>query len=152
DEHGKCLSSVRAGNVIGGGDWAEDRIVPDCIKALMNKENIVVRNPGSIRPWQFVLDPLLGYLLLAIKMRQSPLKYAGAWNFGPLSNSNISVSELVSLIIQEWGSGNWVTQSKRTTQNEFHESSYLKLDCTKAQNLLGWMPTYSLKEGVADTV
>ena len=152
DEHGKSISSVRAGNVFGGGDWAEDRIVPDCIRALCSGKEILVRNPNSIRPWQFVLDPLLGYLMLAIKMRELPNEYASAWNFGPSSNGNIRVCELVNLIIKAWGSGSWVSSSKDITTKTVHESTYLKLDCTKAHNLLGWTPIYTLDEGIDATV
>jgi CDP-glucose 4,6-dehydratase len=144
------ISSVRAGNVIGGGDWAEDRIIPDCIRALTFKKPLIVRNPHAIRPWQHVLDPLSGYLMLAARMVQKPEHFAGAWNFGPLSTNNVPVRSLVEAFIKEWGSGSWQDASDNGNA-EPHEANLLRLDCTKANNILGWMPIYSIPEGIKMT-
>ena len=144
------VSSVRAGNVIGGGDWAEDRIIPDCIRALTIGRPLTVRNPMAIRPWQHVLDPLAGYLLLASKMSQEPDRFAGAWNFGPLSSNNIPVCSLVEKFIAEWGYGSWEDVSSRC-KGEPHEANFLRLDISKANNLLGWMPAYSIADGIRET-
>ncbi|MBA3044805.1 MAG: CDP-glucose 4,6-dehydratase [Euryarchaeota archaeon] len=149
--HGVSLSSVRAGNVIGGGDWAEDRIVPDCIRALTADKSIMVRNPQSIRPWQFILEPLYGYLLLAINMRKQPDKYAGAWNFGPTYTGNICVGDLVKEIVSEWGKGKFEFPQSQVT-DVFHEAGTLKLDCTKSNNILGWTPAYSVKKSLEETI
>ena len=100
-----ALSSARAGNIIGGGDWAEDRIVPDCVRSLVNGKTIKIRNPSAVRPWQFVLDPLFGYLWLAFKMKEHPEEYPGAWNFGPYYSNNVDVRTLTEKIVQQWGTG-----------------------------------------------
>ncbi len=118
------LSSVRAGNIIGGGDWAEDRIVPDCIRALVKENPVVVRNPHAIRPWQFILDPLFGYLWLASKMREEPDKYADAWNFGPDHLNTLDVQTLTEKIILEWGSG--TSKVLSNNKNSPHEAGYLR--------------------------
>ena len=148
-KHHKCLSSVRTGNVIGGGDWQKDRIVPDCIKALENKNPIRVRNPNASRPWQHVLDPLSGYLHLASIMYREPAKFCGAWNFGPDYNSIISVRDIADMIISEWGSGKWIDDSN---EEEPHEARLLALDINKSKTLLNWNPTLNIKEAVKLTV
>jgi CDP-glucose 4,6-dehydratase len=144
------LSSVRAGNIIGGGDWAEDRIVPDCVRALVRGDPIEIRNPDAVRPWQFVLDPLFGYLWLAMKMGEEPEKYADAWNFGPDYSNAVDVRTLTEKILREWGSGTW----KVPSQNEHapHEAGYLKLDSTKSMVRLGWKPAYAIDEAVQKTI
>jgi len=142
--HKVALSSVRAGNVIGGGDWGEDRIIPDCVRALSKGENIVIRNPSAIRPWQYVLEPLYGYLLLGVLMYKKGNKYSDAWNFGPSDESIITVEELVKLVIKHWGSGAYTID----TSNHPHESSILMLDSSKARALLGWKPIYDVYEAV----
>jgi CDP-glucose 4,6-dehydratase len=144
------ISSVRAGNVIGGGDWAEDRIIPDCIRALTTGRPMTVRNPIAIRPWQHVLDPLAGYLLLASRMRQEPDRFAGSWNFGPLSSNNIPVYILVEKFIAEWGNGSWENVSSQS-RCEPHEANFLRLDISKANGLLGWMPAYSITDDIKET-
>jgi len=144
-EHGKSLSSVRAGNVIGGGDWQKDRLIPDCIKALENNKLIEIRNPDSIRPWQHVLEPLGGYLLLALKMYEKPGKFSGAWNFGPESNSVITVGEIVSLVVEKWGNGEW---SDISDKSESHEAKLLSLDISKATSLLDWHPKWNIQKCV----
>lgn len=141
------LSTVRAGNVIGGGDWALDRIVPDTIQALLKDKQVLVRNPHSIRPWQHVLDPLAGYLTLSAHMCQDGLKYSSAWNFGPDSKGNITVCDLVEKIIARWGRGSWLDLSE-TNNKEPHEAKLLMLDCKKASKLLNWHPVYNVYEAI----
>jgi CDP-glucose 4,6-dehydratase len=146
------ISTIRAGNVIGGGDWAEDRIVPDCIRSLMSKKDIQIRNPNSIRPWQFVLEPISGMLFLAMKMWKNPSHFSGPWNFGPpLSSPKNTVKELVLQIIDEWGEGKWIDVSQQSTIPP-HEANLLMLDSTKAETLLGWSPVYNLKEAITKTM
>jgi len=149
ENHNKSISSVRAGNVIGGGDWAKDRIVPDCIKSLENNEPILVRNPQAVRPWQYVLEPLSGYLLLGQKMYEEPMKYCGAWNFGPNLDSLITVAELTNLIIEYYGTGSWKDVSN---PGELHETNFLALNCSKARNLLKWKPVLNMREAIRLTV
>lgn len=152
EKHVASIASVRAGNVIGGGDWAKDRIMPDCISSLMRGNVIDVRNPNAIRPWQHVLEPLSGLLLLANKMLDNPIKYSGPWNFGPdLSNSNIAVKDIVSKVITKWGRGKWKTNSKKI-KTDYQEANHLRLDSTKATNMLQWHPVYSLDEAISETV
>lgn len=147
--HGKVLSSVRAGNVIGGGDWRRDRIVPDCIRSLEKGEPIHVRNPFAIRPWQFVLEPLGGYLLLGARMFENFEKYCGAWNFGPASSSIITVKELVTLLLKKYGKGTWKHEPSQTS---IRETTHLSLDIGKAKHILGWNPCLSIEEAVGKTV
>ena len=144
------LSSVRAGNIIGGGDWAEDRIVPDCVRALVKGEPVGIRNPHAIRPWQFVLDPLFGYLWLGLKMREEPEKYADAWNFGPDCSKTTDVQSLAEKIIREWGSGTGKILSQN--ENAPHEAGYLKLDSAKSLTRLSWKPVYAIDEAVQKTI
>ncbi len=150
-KHKITLSSVRAGNVIGGGDWREDRLIPDCIRALKKNEPIGLRSPRSVRPWQYVLEPLGGYLLLASKMWQDGVKYSGAWNFGPENTSNISVEEVVKKVIKNWGSGEYKDLSKNLP-NELHESKTLTLDISKVKEQLGWKPALNIDEAIEYTV
>ncbi len=146
---GKVLSTVRAGNVIGGGDWAKDRIVPDCIRFLEAGESIKLRNPGAIRPWQYVLEPLGGYLLLGSMMSKYGQQYAGAWNFGPDRSSTITVEELVRLVVGAWKSGSWESVS---ADNQPHEAGLLTLDINKARYKLGWTPCLTVEEAIERTV
>ena len=146
-----AVSSARAGNIFGGGDWAEDRLVPDCVRALMKNKPIVVRSPKAIRPWQFVLDPLHGYLLLASRMQEDPAKFSGAWNFGPSYASNVTVQDIVKHVIKYWGSGT-IKQIRKKVTRAPHEANFLKLDCAKANHLLGWHPITDLKGGLWMTV
>lgn len=148
-EHGVSLSSVRAGNVIGGGDWAEDRIIPDCVRALTAGATIVVRNPHAIRPWQHVLDPLSGYLCLAARQYQEPGQFEEGWNFGPMGAGNVNVREIVEQVIHVWGTGQWHSPDK---EESLHEANFLKLDITKANSLLAWNPVCTVSEAVADTI
>lgn len=143
------ISTTRAGNVIGGGDWAKDRIVPDSIRALVENKKISVRNPQSIRPWQHVLEPLSGILCLASEMYLEPGKYSEAWNFGPDLFSDITVKELVDQIIDEWGRG---SIEYSNPMQSVYESKSLRLDSTKASNLLDWHTVYSTKETISETI
>ena len=147
--HGKVIATVRAGNVIGGGDWAKDRIMTDCITALEEDRPIEVRNPQSIRPWQHVLEPLNGYLLLGSKMLEDPLKYSGSWNFGPDPDSIITVKEVVEKVIKYYGKGTWKDVSN---PNEVHEAKLLNLDTSKARFILGWKPKLNVDEAIKMTV
>lgn len=147
---GRCsLATVRAGNVIGGGDWSEHRIVPDTIKALSLGQAVSVRNPGAVRPWQFVLEPLGGYLLLASLMVNEPVKYSEAWNFGPPSYNIRTVSELVNEMIRNWGEGNMynIKNGRMPVETEM-----LRLDISKAREKLKWNPVLSFEESVEMTV
>jgi len=142
------LASARAGNVIGGGDWATDRIVPESVRMLMRSAPIVVRSPFAVRPWQHVLEPLYGYLSLGRCLATDPEKYDSAFNFGPMS-SNVNVKSLVEMLIEEWGSGTWKDESD---PNAAHEATYLRLDSTKSQNLLSWQGVLSVREAVGLSV
>ncbi len=151
----KIIGSVRAGNVIGGGDWQQDRLIPDCIRSLINKKPISVRNPLATRPWQYVLDALSGYLLLGERFleKRIPISappYAHAWNFGPLNDSGISVRDLVQKVIEVWGSGEWVTEGNDNGQK--HEATQLALDISKANNLLDWHPVLNIDDCVRFTI
>jgi len=148
-KHQKSIASVRAGNVIGGGDWAENRIIPDCIRAIENDEVIEVRNPKSIRPWQHVLEPLYGYLLLGQKMIEDPIKYAEAYNFGPKTDNLIDVGTLVNKVIDVYKKGSWKDLSN---PNSFHEAKLLALDIDKAKLKLSWKPLLNFNETIEFTV
>ena len=150
-QHQTALSSVRAGNVIGGGDWGMDRIVPDCVRALTSNKPITVRNPQAIRPWQHVLEPLSGYLWLSALMWDQGSTYSSAWNFGPHNFDNITVGELADKIVEYWGNGYWQDASVQKN-NQMHEANHLKLDCTKSQNLLGCFPVYRIDEAIKMTL
>ncbi len=141
-QHGTAVATVRAGNVIGGGDWALDRIVPDILRAFTASKLLVIRNPTAIRPWQHVLEPLSGYLLLAEKLYDAEGKYAESWNFGPNESDATSVQNIVEKIKLLWGErsgGQLLDETKHP-----HEAHYLKLDCSKAKMQLGWWPRWSL--------
>ncbi|WP_234119711.1 CDP-glucose 4,6-dehydratase [Clostridium hydrogenum] len=148
-KHGKAIASVRAGNVIGGGDFAEDRIVPDCIKAIEKGDIINIRSPHAVRPWQFVLEPLSGYILLAAKMYNEPLKYSGAWNFGPNETLNMEVQDVVNEIIKSYGKGHWEDISEL---EKLHEANLLMLDCSKAREALNWQQALNFEETINMTV
>ena len=139
---GALIASARAGNVIGGGDWSEDRLVPDCFKSLFNNESITLRNPFSTRPWQFVLEPLKGYMMLGEKLLNGSKEYVGSWNFGPSQENVYTVNDVVNHIIDLWGDG----QVNIQESPGFNESNLLQLDCTKSRTQLGWKPTLSFEE------
>lgn len=144
-KHGVALASVRAGNVIGGGDWALDRLVPDIIKAIAQQQPVVIRNPSAIRPWQHVLEPLSGYLLLAEKLYQQGPAFAEGWNFGPNEDDAKPVQWIVERLTQSWGEGaRWALDSAEHP----HEAHYLKLDCSKAKMQLNWRPRWQLAQAL----
>lgn len=151
--HGVRLASVRAGNVIGGGDWAKDRIVPDCIRNLSQGDVISVRNPLATRPWQHVLEPLHGYMQLGAALLDSSRtdlgQFCDAFNFGPQVSSNKTVEQLVGAIIQHWGSGSW---AESTPGAIHHEASLLNLSIDKAYHQLGWLPRWDFETTVHNTV
>jgi len=141
------ISSARAGNVIGGGDWSNKRLIPDCIRSLRKKRAILLRNPNFNRPWQFVLEPLKGYLILGKKQYENPSKFSGAWNFGTESKSITDVKTIVKYMINYWGSGILKVDKK----NKFYEQHNLQLDIKKAKKFLHWKPTYNIKDSVRVT-
>ena len=147
--HSVALASVRAGNVIGGGDWAMDRLVPDTITAFINNEAVAIRSPHAIRPWQHVLEPLSGYMLLAEKLWENGAEYVGGWNFGPKDEESLAVVQIVEEMAQLWGSGaQWHIQPGEHP----HEAHYLKLDCSKAHTKIGWKTRWDIHAGLAATV
>jgi CDP-glucose 4,6-dehydratase len=147
-----AIASARAGNVIGGGDWAEDRLVPDIMRAMMSNEKVIIRNPNAIRPWQHVLDPLAGYLHLAEKLcGDDSARYDEAWNFGPRDEDAKPVSWIVGRLTKAWGAGaGWKLDAPQG--DEPHEAHYLKLDCSKAKMKLGWRPQWSIEQALDNTV
>ena len=143
------LASVRAGNVIGGGDWSLDRLIPDILRACEAKEPIIIRNPSSIRPWQHVLEPLSGYLMLAQKIYSEGSSWAEAWNFGPQYEDARSVQSIVEYMVDKWGDkATWCLDERVHP----HEASYLKLDISKAQSRLGWRPRWSLEKALENVI
>ena len=140
-EHRVALASARAGNVIGGGDWADDRLIPDILRAISAGQPVTIRNPHAIRPWQHVLEPLSGYLQLAQQLYEAGVAYAEGWNFGPNDEDAKPVQWIVEKLTQAWGEG----ASWRLDQaDQPHEAHYLKLDCSKAKQRLDWQPRWSL--------
>ena len=149
DQHRVALASGRAGNVIGGGDWADDRLVPDFIRAILTGEQLCIRSPHAVRPWQHVLEPLSGYMVLAQKLIEHGPKYAEGWNFGPHHTDARPVEWLVDKLVTLWGDGaSWRLDSKVHP----HEAHYLKLDISKARSHLGWEPRWSLSDALAHVV
>ncbi|MBI4648418.1 MAG: CDP-glucose 4,6-dehydratase [Bacteroidia bacterium] len=144
-EHKKAIASVRAGNVIGGGDWAENRLIPDCVKAIESNETIKIRNPFSKRPWQHVLEPLSAYLLLAVKMMEQPIEFSNEWNIGPTYENIVNVKSLVEKFIVYYGTGKWMDVSNG---DSLHEAKLLSLDISKAFFYLAWKPVLNLDETV----
>ena len=147
--HGKGMAVGRAGNVSGGGDWALDRIIPDIVRALGAGEPVQVRNPSAVRPWQHVLEPLAGYLLLGARLTHDPARYGGAWNFGPHLQDALPVGALADIALKAWGAGRCETPAQT---NQPHEAGLLKLDISKAVNELGWQPRYSAAEAIQQTI
>jgi len=144
-EHGVAIASVRAGNVIGGGDWAGDRLIPDIMRAITEGNPVRIRSPHAIRPWQHVLEPLSGYLLLAEKLFKEGPNYAEGWNFGPNDEDAKPVQWIVEKLTQTWGEGaSW----KLDSGNHPHEAHYLKLDCSKAKMHLDWQPRWHLDKAL----
>lgn len=147
-QHGKSIASARAGNVIGGGDWAKDRIIPDCIKAIESGQTIEIRSPKAVRPWQHVLEPLSGYLLLASKMWHEPTKYCEGWNFGPNADSIATVWDVATEVVKCYGKGELKDTSNK---HDLHEAKLLMLDISKAKWQLGWDTKFTFNQAIAET-
>lgn len=148
--HRVALASARAGNVIGGGDWAKDRLIPDCIRAVMKKKKIVIRNPKALRPWQHVLEPLTGYLMLAEKLYKKGPLFGEAWNFGPNDEDPKPVAWIAKKISSQFGAS--LALQKKSKMEKLHEASTLRLDSTKAKQVLGWRSKWGLENAVEKTV
>lgn len=148
-QHGVALASARAGNVIGGGDWAPDRLIPDFIRAILKGEKLWIRNPSAIRPWQHVLEPLSGYLTLAAELFSGKTDFAGGWNFGPDDADAKSVEWITNTLCGFWGNGASY-EIDRTPQP--HEAHYLRLDCSKAKAVLGWYPKWNTRKALESIV
>ena len=148
DENSYAMATARAGNVIGGGDWAADRLIPDCIRYINDDKKIEIRNPNAVRPWQHVLEPLSGYLLLGQKLLEEGKKYAEGFNFGPNEDSVLRVQDVVNMVIKNFEKGEMVVHK---TDN-LHEANLLMLNIEKAFNVLGWHPTYSADTAIKETV
>ena len=133
--------------MIGGGDWSTKRLIPDCVRSLLNNKTIEIRNPNYNRPWQHVLEPLKGYLILALKQYKEPSKYSGAWNFGTKPNSLTDVKTIVKYIINFWGKGRM-----KIKKNNFYEQQNLQLNINKSQNFLKWKPIYDIKNSIKITI
>lgn len=149
DKHQKAIAVGRAGNVIGGGDWSRDRIIPDIVRALQAGQPVQVRNPAAVRPWQHVLEPLGGYLVLGARLAAAPQEFAGAWNFGPLADDTKTVEALVQEAMDIWGVGQY---DKPALTGQPHEAGLLKLDISKALTYLDWKPVFNSKTAIAQTI
>lgn len=148
-ERGVGLATVRAGNVIGGGDWALDRIVPDCVRALVAHEPISIRNPRAVRPWQHVLEPLAGYLRVSALLADDQERWAGAWNFGPHPEGHVDVGSIADLAVAAWGTGSWKHDAPAIAPAE---ANLLRLDASKAMTQLGWSPVWTVENAVSETI
>ncbi len=148
-EHLKSIAVGRAGNVIGGGDWSRDRLIPDIAKAFSKDEAVLVRNPKSIRPWQHVLEPIIGYLILGAKLEEKPSCYSQAYNFGPYLTDTLTVKEMIKLVIKSWGKGEFVEEQ---SLNDYHEAGLLKLDISKTNSDLKWFPKTNAFRAVGLTI
>ena len=142
-------SSARAGNVIGGGDWSSNRIIPDCVRALISNQPITIRNPHATRPWQHVLEPLSGYITLGAYLLKNGGGNFGAWNFGPPENAVHTVGEVANSVISEWGSGSLVVDQ---SSEKLHEATLLQLNCDKARNFFGWKPRWGYEQTIRKTI
>ena len=149
EEGAYSMATARAGNVIGGGDWAKDRLIPDCIRAINNNEKIELRNPASIRPWQFVLEPLSGYLLLGQKLLENGKHFAEGFNFGPYEESTMKVVEVAQKVTELYGKGEVIIKD---SDKNLHEAKTLVLNIDKAAQVLAWEPTYSINTAIEKTV
>lgn len=147
--HKKALAVARAGNVIGGGDWSKDRLIPDVVRAFSIDKPVNIRNPKSVRPWQHVLEPIAGYLLLGVNLNENPLIFNEAYNFGPQISDTLLVEEMLKLAIQSWGKGSFNVE---IDENQHHEAGLLKLDISKAINELKWNPKMDAEEAVSLTM
>lgn len=147
-DHRVVVASARAGNVIGGGDWGVDRLIPDCIRSLSKGEPVVIRHPEAVRPWQYILESLSGYLWLSAQMYTQGPEFSGAWNFGPGEEDSLTVREVVELAFRLWGRGTCRIDGAAQP----HEARLLKLDCSKARRFLRWKPAYSVYSAVEETM
>lgn len=146
--HNTLVASARAGNVIGGGDWAKDRLIPDIMRAFLEKnEDLIIRSPKAIRPWQHVFEPLTGYMLLGMKLHLGQKDKTGGWNFGPENRDMQSVEKVLDMVIKKLGKGKVIIREDKTK----HEANLLKLNNTKAKTLLGWEPKFNLKKAISET-
>ncbi len=145
-DHGVAIASARAGNVIGGGDWATDRLIPDFIRAIFSGKTVIIRSPNAIRPWQHVLEPLSGYLLLAEKLFSQEGRFAEAWNFGPDDSEAKSVEWIIDQLVTNWGDGAGFLINQSAA--DLHEAHLLKLDSSKSRMSLGWKPQWSVVETI----
>jgi CDP-glucose 4,6-dehydratase len=148
-QHKKALAVARAGNVIGGGDWSKDRLIPDIAKAFAFEKPVVIRNPQSVRPWQHVLEPVIGYLMLGDNLYSDPEKYSLAYNFGPQLSDALTVEEMLKLAIESWGKGEYIVEQ---TEGQPHEAGLLKLDISKAIVELKWHPKMNARQAVSMTM
>jgi CDP-glucose 4,6-dehydratase len=148
-QHGIAIATARAGNVIGGGDWADDRLIPDFIRSISKGETLKIRSPFAIRPWQHVLEPLTGYLLLAEKLFKNGIAYAEAWNFGPDDTDAKNVEWITSRLCKLWGDD---ARFEIDNHPQPHEANYLKLDCSKAKAMLDWHPRWNLEKALTSIV
>jgi CDP-glucose 4,6-dehydratase len=149
DNHLKGIAVARAGNVIGGGDWSKDRLIPDIVRSLMANKPVVIRNPNAVRPWQHVLEPVVGYLSLGMYLEKQPISFAQAYNFGPQSEDALSVEEMLQLAIAAWGSGEYQIDQDA---NQPHEAGLLKLDISKVKSELDWEPKMNANSTVTMTI
>jgi CDP-glucose 4,6-dehydratase len=149
DKHKKGIAVGRAGNVIGGGDWSKDRLIPDIAKALARNEDVIIRNPKSVRPWQHVLEPVVAYLILGMNLDLNPVKYGSAYNFGPYATDALPVEEMLALAINCWGSGNFKLEN---SVGQPHEAGLLKLDISKAIADFKWQPKLNATTAVYTTM
>jgi CDP-glucose 4,6-dehydratase len=139
--NGPAMASARAGNVIGGGDWADDRLIPDTIRAILRGEAVCIRNPRAVRPWQHVLEPLHGYLMLVERLWTDGNAVAEGWNFGPDDQDARPVADVVTAVVRRWGgTASWISDDATHP----HEAAALRLDCSKARQLIGWRPILGL--------
>lgn len=149
EQHQTALATVRAGNVIGGGDWAANRLIPDIVRAVQANEEVVLRNPEAVRPWQHVLEALYGYLILGIRLKEQPLQYSTAYNFGPLLDEGVTVEYLVQQAVQAWGRGSYRVER---SEGAVHEAQLLRLDCSKAIQELQWKPKWNAAQAIEQTI
>jgi len=147
--HQKAISVARAGNVIGGGDWSQDRLIPDIAKAFAIGKTVIIRNPNSVRPWQHVLEPVIGYLLLGSNLAVEPLQFSQAYNFGPHLSDALPVEEMLKLAISSWGEGKYIVEK---VEGQPHEAGMLKLDISKAISELKWKPKMNAQQAVSMTM
>jgi len=149
NKHLKGIAVARAGNVIGGGDWSKDRLVPDIVRSLIKNETIAIRNPNAVRPWQHVLEPIIGYLSLGHRLNDNPIVFAQAYNFGPQAQEALSVEKMLKLAIKAWGNGTYKVEKEA---NQPHEAGLLKLDISKVASQLNWHPKMNANQTVKFTI